>query len=103
VNTSPVVALLSILVAIVSLVGGPLAAYVAVRVGLATVTVQLTEIARRLERYDQSHERTDKRIGGLERDNAQLKTRVSTLERLLSVRPPTHDTEPPPSDEDEQG
>jgi len=102
VNASPVVALLSVLVALVSLVGGPLAAYVAVRVGLTTVTVQLTDIARRLERYDNSHERTDRRIGGLERDNAQLKSRVSTLEKLLSVRP-HHDTEPPTSDEDERG
>ena len=101
-GSGTVLAVLSLIVAIVSMLGGPLAAYVAVRVGIATVSTKLDDIARRLDRIESTRDADGTRISSLEAKDAAKEARIVALERTVRTML-SHLTAPDPPSEDERG
>ena len=93
-----ILAVLSLVVAVLALLGGPLGAYIAVRVALAsltaTVTTKLDDIMRRLDRSESARDGDTQRISALEAKDAAHEARIRSLEKALAQL----DTHPPPSD-----
>jgi len=106
VSLATILSILSVVVAVISLLGGPLAAHVAVRVGLATlnatVIAKFDEIARRLDKMESSREADGTRISALEALDAAKEARIQALERTVRTLA-AHITDPPPSSEDGRG
>lgn len=82
---------LTVLIALLALLGGPLAAYVAVRVGLATVTTKLDdslhsinqkigEVGTRLDKLDTHRDNHSVEIATLKVLVSGHETRIGTLE-----------------------
>lgn len=88
-NVSTLLSVLSVAIAVISLLGGPLAAHMAVRVGLATlnatVAAKFDEIARRLDKMESNRDTDSARISALEAKDAAKEARIQALERTVQT------------------